>query len=99
MSNFEVISDTTHPIKMWTHGVPVEDKAREQLRNVADLPFVFKHIAVMPDCHWGRGATVGSVIATRNRARCLWRRHRLWNGCRTVVADGVRSPRQPLEYA
>ena len=53
------------PIKAWTHGVPVEDQAREQLSNVAALPFIFKHVAVMPDVHWGKGATVGSVIATK----------------------------------
>jgi len=53
------------PIKMWTSGVPVEEAALAQLRNVASLPFVFHHVAVMPDVHWGMGATVGSVIATR----------------------------------
>lgn len=53
------------PIKGWTEGVPVEDAALEQLRNTARLPFVFKHVAVMPDVHWGMGATVGSVIATK----------------------------------
>jgi tRNA-splicing ligase RtcB len=37
----------------------------QQLRNVASLPFVFSHVAGMPDVHWGKGATVGSVIATR----------------------------------
>lgn len=52
------------PIKMWTRGVPVEDGARQQLTNVARLPILFKHLAVMPDVHWGNGATVGSVIAT-----------------------------------
>jgi len=51
-------------IKEWTEGVPVEDSAREQLMNAASLPFVHKHIAVMPDVHWGMGATVGSVIPT-----------------------------------
>lgn len=53
------------PIKMWTDGVVVEPEALQQLRNVASLPFIFKHIAVMPDVHWGMGATVGSVIPTR----------------------------------
>ena len=52
-------------IKAWTDGVPVEEQARQQLTNVASLPFVFKHLAVMPDVHWGMGATVGSVIATK----------------------------------
>lgn len=53
------------PIRMWTRGVPVEDVAMQQLRNVASLPFVHQHVAAMPDVHWGMGATVGSVIATR----------------------------------
>jgi tRNA-splicing ligase RtcB len=53
------------PIKMWTRGVPVEDAARRQLQNAARLPVVFKHIAAMPDVHFGIGATVGSVIPTR----------------------------------
>jgi tRNA-splicing ligase RtcB (3'-phosphate/5'-hydroxy nucleic acid ligase) len=53
------------PIKMWTKGVPVEEEAQKQLINVAKMPFIHKHIAVMPDVHWGMGATVGSVIATK----------------------------------
>ncbi|HWU01363.1 MAG TPA: RtcB family protein [Novosphingobium sp.] len=53
------------PIKMWTRGVPVDDKAREQLRRAAQMPFIFKHVAAMPDVHVGIGATVGSVIPTR----------------------------------
>ncbi|HSV79451.1 MAG TPA: RtcB family protein [Ramlibacter sp.] len=58
--------DTTGgvPVKMWTRGVPVEDEARRQLANAARLPIVFKHIAAMPDVHFGIGATVGSVIPT-----------------------------------
>jgi tRNA-splicing ligase RtcB len=43
----------------------IEPAAKQQLLNMAELPFVFKHIAVMPDCHLGKGATVGSVIATK----------------------------------
>ena len=53
------------PIKMWTRGVPVDDKARAQLARAAQMPFVFKHVAVMPDVHVGIGATVGSVIPTK----------------------------------
>lgn len=49
---------------MWTNGVPVEDEAQAQLENAARLPIVFKHIAAMPDVHYGIGATVGSVIPT-----------------------------------
>ena len=52
------------PLKMWTRGVPVEDEAKRQLTNAARLPIVFKHIAAMPDVHFGIGATVGSVIPT-----------------------------------
>lgn len=63
--NFNVIDSDRVPIKAWTKGVPVEDVALNQLRNVATLPFIFKHVAAMPDVHWGIGATVGSVIATK----------------------------------
>ena len=52
------------PIKMWTRGVPVDESAQRQLQNAARLPVVFRHIAVMPDVHFGIGATVGSVIPT-----------------------------------
>ena len=65
MSSFEVIGAERVPIKAWVKGVPIEDAAAQQLRNVAKLPFVFKHVAAMPDVHWGLGATVGSVIATK----------------------------------
>ena len=64
MSGFEYIETTGKPIKAWTRGVPLEESARQQLQNVAGLPFIHKHIAVMPDVHWGMGATVGSVIPT-----------------------------------
>ena len=53
------------PIKMWTRGVPVDDKARDQLTRAAQMPFIFKHVAAMPDVHVGIGATVGSVIPTK----------------------------------
>jgi tRNA-splicing ligase RtcB len=65
MSLFEVIGKERVPIKAWINGVPIEDAAVQQLKNVARLPFVFKHVAAMPDVHWGMGATVGSVIATK----------------------------------
>lgn len=48
------------PIKAWVDGVQVEDAARKQLENVASMPFIYKHVAAMPDVHWGLGATVGS---------------------------------------
>jgi tRNA-splicing ligase RtcB (3'-phosphate/5'-hydroxy nucleic acid ligase) len=62
---YEVIaSEGAAPIKAWTRGVPVEEAAAAQLRNVAQLPFIHKWVAVMPDVHWGIGATIGSVIPT-----------------------------------
>jgi tRNA-splicing ligase RtcB (3'-phosphate/5'-hydroxy nucleic acid ligase) len=53
------------PIKAWVRGVPLEDKAHHQLQNIAALPFVGPWVAVMPDVHLGKGATVGSVVPTR----------------------------------
>ncbi len=52
------------PVKCWTRGVAFEEQAREQLRNVARLPFIHRWVAAMPDVHWGIGATVGCVIPT-----------------------------------
>lgn len=43
----------------------IEPQAKQQLENIAEMPFLFHHLAVMPDCHLGKGATVGSVIATK----------------------------------
>lgn len=56
-------SNTRVPVKIWTDQV--EPKAQTQLENTARLPFVFKHVAAMPDVHFGMGATIGSVIATK----------------------------------
>ncbi len=64
-SSHEVMAvEGGRPVKMWTRGVPVEDGARTQLANMARMPFVHAHVAVMPDVHVGIGATVGSVVAT-----------------------------------
>ncbi|WP_046659352.1 RtcB family protein [Lysobacter capsici] len=62
---YDVINDPgSVPIKHWTRGVPLEDQARRQLQNIAKLPFIHRWIAVMPDVHLGKGATVGSVVPT-----------------------------------
>ncbi len=53
------------PVKMWTRGVPVDDSSKEQLLNTARMPFIFKWLAVMPDVHYGKGSTIGSVIPTK----------------------------------
>lgn len=56
---------SSRPIHLWTDDI--EDAARKQVENIATLPFIDKHgVAVMPDVHYGIGATVGSVIATTN---------------------------------
>jgi tRNA-splicing ligase RtcB len=52
------------PIKAWTRNVPFEEAAKQQLQNIAKLPFIHKWVAVMPDVHLGKGATIGSVIPT-----------------------------------
>jgi tRNA-splicing ligase RtcB len=52
-------------VRAWTKGVDVEHEAAQQIRNIASLPIVAGHVAVMPDVHLGKGATVGSVIPTR----------------------------------
>lgn len=64
MSSAIHIETKGKPIKAWTEGVGVDPNARRQLENAASLPFIFRHIAVMPDVHAGIGATVGSVIPT-----------------------------------
>jgi tRNA-splicing ligase RtcB len=53
-------------IKLWTPVHEVESLALDQLKNIANLPWVFKHVAAMPDVHFGKGATVGSVIAMKD---------------------------------
>ena len=67
MNDFNYITYQTRnaQIKAWIKGVPIEDGAKQQLYNTAELPIVYKHIAAMPDVHWGLGATVGSIIPTK----------------------------------
>ena len=63
---FEVMQrDGGAPVKMWTRGVGIDERARDQLARAASMPFIFKHVAVMPDVHVGLGATIGSVIPTK----------------------------------
>lgn len=51
-------------VMAWTKGVEFEEAAQQQVANLAKMPFVFRHVTVLPDVHSGIGATVGSVIAT-----------------------------------
>jgi len=63
--NYEVIdAGNGRFIKSWTRGVTFDEKSKQQMINVARLPFIYKWVAAMPDVHVGIGATVGSVIPT-----------------------------------
>lgn len=63
---FEVLQPVEgKPVKMWTKGVAVEEGAKDQLRQLAKLPFIYRHIVALPDIHGGIGSTIGSVIPTK----------------------------------
>lgn len=64
MSNFSVIQTPGAHIKHWTNDVLFEEEAQRQLIQLAQLPFIYKHIAVMPDVHAGKGSTIGTVLPT-----------------------------------
>ena len=60
----KVIDTPNLPVKVWaTH---IESEAMKQIYNLAYLPFAFKHIAIMPDCHTGMGMPIGGVVALEN---------------------------------
>lgn len=60
-----VLMEGRVPVKTWLDAEKIEATAREQLLNLAKLPFVFHHVAAMPDVHWGNGTSVGTVFASR----------------------------------
>ena len=62
----QVISSERKPIKMWLDDL--EEGALQQAKNVANLPFIFKHITILPDSHLGFGLPIGTVVATENVA-------------------------------
>lgn len=59
----KVITSESKPIKLWLDDI--EDGALEQAKNLANLPFIFKHVAIMPDSHQGYGMSIGGVLATK----------------------------------
>ena len=61
---FTPLAGTRAPVRVWTDPYAIEAQAARQLRNIGALPWV-QGVAVMPDVHFGKGATVGSVIAMR----------------------------------
>ncbi len=60
------IKGDTVDVRIWAPLQEVESQALAQLRNIASLPWVFHHVAAMADCHLGKGATIGSVVAMEN---------------------------------
>ena len=71
MTNLRVVRDR---ITMWMLSKKLmnwasilEPKTREQAERTASMPFIFPHVALMPDAHLGKGSTVGSVIPTLRR--------------------------------
>lgn len=56
-----VDTDSRVPIKMWAEP---DDGTLEQARNLTNLPFAFRHVALMPDTHVGYGMPIGGVLAT-----------------------------------
>src|SRR6476660_2307942 len=63
---FTTITGRHVPIQLWATIEEVESQALTQLKNIAALPWVAHHVAVMPDVHLGKGATVVSVIAMKD---------------------------------
>lgn len=59
----KIIESEALPIKIWLDEI--ENGALNQAKNIANLPFAFKHIALMPDCHEGFGMPIGGVLATK----------------------------------
>lgn len=79
--NYNVITgEGGVPIKAWTKGVQLEDAARQQLLNCAQMPFIYRWLAAMPDVHWGRGSTRAKGIKPPSQD----------NGHRRVYVNSLR---------
>ena len=64
-ARFNVVETVNDKAVVFLPWNTIEPEAQQQILNTASMPFVFKHVAVMPDCHYGKGATVGTVLATQ----------------------------------
>ena len=60
----KTLTASKHPLLLWGEGF--DAGTLEQLAQLADMPYIYKHVAAMPDAHVGIGATIGSVFATRD---------------------------------
>ena len=65
----QIIATDRVPIKLWLNDI--EPGALAQARNLANLPFVFKHIAIMPDAHQGYGVPIGGVMVVDHEGNCI----------------------------
>ena len=59
-----MVSEINSRALSWIPEEDIEESALKQIKNVAKMPFIYKHVAVMPDCHYGLGATIGTVLPT-----------------------------------
>jgi tRNA-splicing ligase RtcB len=64
--SISIVKGKNVDVHLWTPVHEVESQALDQLKNIAALPWVFHHVSVMPDVHYGKGATVGSVVAMKD---------------------------------
>ena len=75
----------------WVPEEQIEETARNQIQNMAQMPFIFDHLAIMPDCHYGMGATVGSCVPTKGA---------IIPGCVGVdIGCGMVAVRTPFTYS
>lgn len=86
-NNFEVITQHDKIVKAWIKGVEVDQGTIDQLTQVAQMPFIYKWVAAMPDCHVGLGATIGSVIATKGAVMPAATGQDLGCGLQAVMID------------
>src|SRR5215210_9444206 len=95
--NYELLrTESGTPVKAWVKGVQLEDAARQQLLNAAQLPFIHKWVAAMPDVHYGIGATVGSVIPTKGAI--IPAAVGVDIGCGVVAAQTTLNANQPPDH-
>ncbi len=60
----KILSTEKIPVKLWLDDI--EEGALQQAKNLANLPFAFHHVAIMPDAHFGYGMPIGGVLATED---------------------------------
>jgi len=95
---YEVITYKDKMIKAWINGVDVDRGTIDQLVQVSQMPFIYKWVAAMPDCHIGMGATIGSVIATKGAVMPAATGVDLGCGMQAVmINDPMKTPEEMFE--